>query len=193
MFIPNEVYTDLPDVELPYPDNLKTVGLTDRELGGVSLNDTSQGLSSKVWTLAVVGDNVLLSSDSDAPVTLFTQANIKDVSLAFTQSMQPTVAWEDTTGNLWLRYFDSTISDYSILDLGLGTTPRLTLDDKRLESSLLSDVIIAYVRGNSLIIRLQRDRFLTEYTLRSDLPNDSRLEQLGMHNLRVYFILSQPT
>lgn len=192
MFTPNEVYSTLPLVELPYPDNLKVVGLTDRELGGVGLNDTSQGLASKVWTLAVVGNDVLLSSDTDLPSVLFSQPNIKDIALAFTQAMQPTVAWEDTLGILWLRYFNSVSQTYEVLDLGVGTTPRLTLDDKRLESSELSDIVVAYVRDTSLLYRLQRDRFIEEYTLKTDLPVGSRLEQIGMAGLRLYFMLSQP-
>lgn len=192
MFTPNEVYSLLPLVELPYPDNLKVVGLTDRELGGVGLNDTSQGLASKVWTLAVVGNDVLLSSDTDLPSVLFSQPNIEDIALAFTQAMQPTVAWEDTLGNLWIRYFNSVSQTYEVLDLGVGTTPRLTLDDKRLESSELSDIVVAYVRDTSLLYRLQRDRFIEEYTLKTDLPVGSRLEQIGMSGLRLYFVLSHP-
>jgi hypothetical protein len=69
-------------------------------------------------------------------------------------------------------------------------SPRLTLDDKRSSQFGNSDVMFGYMRGQSLCYRQQRDRYTIERVLRTDLPEDIRLKNIGMmSNWRLKFNL----
>lgn len=137
----------------------------DYEMGGIGINDTSQGLSVKLWTVRLSGDDVLLSAEDVADSVLFSRSGITSLGLAFDQSMRPLVTFvESGQGKFW--WFDTTIPGMTFTDLPAGVSdPCCTLDERRIAHGGSSDVIIAYTRAGSLYYRQQRDRYTIERVL----------------------------
>lgn len=190
--IPTPIFQSVTAIPLPHPDNLKAIGLTDKELGGVAVNDGSQGLSGWVWAVNVEPDGaVKLWREGEAATTVLVQTDIVDIALAFDQNMQPVLAWESTTGELFLYWFNPVIQSFVTDSFGLGRNPRLAMDDKRIRSLGTSDVIFAYISEGKLCYRMQRDRFVTEYIVATDIT-DSRLklQRIGLVNYRFQFEIS---
>lgn len=172
-----------------YPDNLVTGPMEDWEDGGVDIQDATQGLMGYRWRCWVDGINVKAQRDGAAEVTLFSAAGISSISLAFDQAMRPHVAYT-IAGQMYLRWYDSVAVAYVTTNFGMARNPRLALDDKRPEQLNTNDVILAYIRDNSLFYRQQRDRFAVERLLRPGLPDYTILRNIGMgDNLRMHFEL----
>lgn len=187
--IPNNSLSSLPIVA-PYLEkyNDPRAPLVDYEMGGVALSDPSQGLFVKVWTAYVEGINVMIKADDVAPSLLFSAPNISELSLAFDQNMRPAIAYMQG-GASFLWWFDTTIPGNDTIAFGSDTKfPKITLDDKRTEALPFSDIILAYIKNNNLYFRAQRDRFLDEYLLKTDV--NGRLLTIGMaKNNRLKFKL----
>ena len=151
------------------PDSNEAAYLIDYELGGVALNDPSQGLRVKTWTLQLVGDDVTIYADDVAATTLFTRTGITEISLAFDQNMRPFVAFvQDGQAKYW--WYDTAEGAQVFSDLAAGAvTPRCCIDDKRPTENGTSDIILAYVLNNDVYFRAQRDRFTVEYLLKSGI------------------------
>lgn len=156
----------------------RTVPLIDYEMGGVNVADASQGLNVKLWKLESNGAQMLLSADGVPAIELFSRPNVSQVALAFDQNMRPHVAFVQT-GVTWLWWYDSQAGAMVFSSFPGALTPRLTTDEKRPTHLGDSDVILAYVRNNNLYFRMQRDRFLTEYLLKSAVNAD--LIAIGMN------------
>lgn len=178
---------------IAYPDNLKEIGLEDAKLGGLDIEDSSEGLLDYVWTAtgnAETGD-VVLQREGREPVYWYNiGSSCKDLTLAFNQNMQPAIAWQDAEDNLWLRFYDSVSNTYATTSFGIGSCPRLTLDDKRPNMSATSDVIFGYLRETSLYYRQQRDAFQIERLLVDDVSPATQLRRLGMSGLQLQFELT---
>lgn len=165
-----------------FPDNLATSKTRDYELGGVALNDPSQGLRVQMWVCELVGNNVVVYAESVPQTTLFTREGIEEISFTFDQNMNPAVAFVQN-GVAWLWWFDSVPSEQVFTELGADyVTPRVCLDDKRKLQSGTSDIILAYVRNENLYFRAQRDRFAVEYLLKSGVGGT--LVKVGMTDQR---------
>jgi hypothetical protein len=165
----------LPDDQVPMPE------LTDRELGGVALNNASQGLKVKVWTITVSGANVRITPAGGSASTLFVQPGIEEIALAFDQNMHPAVAYT-VGGRLYLRWYDATLGTNVTVAFGAARNPKLTLDDKRDSATIAgtSDVILAYLKGGALYYRQQRDRFTVERLLLAGIGLSQKLLGIGM-------------
>lgn len=190
--IPNQILSTIP-IPRPYLEKVNdfNLPLIDYEMGGVALNDASQGLQVKLWTLYMVGDDVTISAPDVAPTVVFTAQNITEISLAFDQSMQPVIAYVQAE-EARLYWFDTTIPGYTNTILTGAVSPRVSLDDKRPLFVPLSDVIVGYVKDNNLYFRAQRDRYLIEYLLKSNV--NATLVTVGMTtNLRFKFKLKTLT
>jgi hypothetical protein len=163
-------------------------------MGGVALNDPSQGMLVKVWTLTLDGDDVVVSAADVSPVVLFTQSGITELSLAFDQNMRPTVAFV-AGGQATIWWFDSVEGDQVFTNLPSGSlNPRVTLDDKRAMQiqAGVTDVILAYIRSNNLYFRAQRDRYLIEYLLAAGV--NRTLRKVAMNDkLRLQFEMGPVT
>jgi hypothetical protein len=175
--------------ELRPPRNVRKARLVDYELGGVALNDASEGLEVREWRVRVIDDDIVLDAPGVDPETLFSMAEVYEVSLAFDQNMSPYVAYRLFDGSCHFRWFDSLLPGFVTLDLDEGArSPRCTLDDHRAGPgtiSGLSDVILVYIRAdNVLCYRKQRDRFEDEYELTPPVGTadlvDYELEQIGL-------------
>jgi hypothetical protein len=189
--LPENTYSSIPiGAHFVTPDDKVTTALVDYEMGGVALNDPSQGLTVKTWKVFVVNQEVFVQANAETPVYVFTGVNITEIALCFDQNMRPCVAHVDQ-GELKLRWYDTFITAFRIDNFGPAhRNPKLSLDDKRPLLSASSDMILAYIRGDTLYYRQQRDRFEIERTLKTGIKPYLKLKNIGMsHTWRMQFEL----
>ncbi len=134
-------------------------------VGPIALQDPSQGLMARVWRAEAQGFDVVLSATGVPAAVWYTHGmRLREVSLAFDQNGFPVVAFVAADG-AFLRWYDPVAVSMVTTALASGTiTPRVTTDDPRAFNTPQSDVILAYVRAGLLRYRVQRDRYLVEYT-----------------------------
>lgn len=156
---------------LLFPDNADPSPLMDYELGGVALNDPSQGLRVKTWYCKTVIDGVKeitsisIGASDVVPIVFLVGDGITEASFAFDQNMNPVVAYMQN-GQAKFYWFDTAVSGYVTTVLPAGTrSPKCCLDDKRPSQVAASDILLFYARGTKLYYREQRDRYLVEYEL----------------------------
>jgi hypothetical protein len=160
----------------------------DLELGGIALNDPSQGLLYQMWTAEYTGGNVVVSAPSVATTLLFSRPDIESISLGFDQNMRPAIAFMQA-GQAWLWWYDTNVNTqvFTQLDPGITSIACCT-DEKRQTQTDVSDIIVAYIRAGSLYYRQQRDRFQIEYLLYANCGG--RIIEVGMNRkLRLQFLL----
>lgn len=159
------------------PDDLPDDPLVDYEMGGVGISDASTGLLVQVWTAALHGEpgeagtSVWLSASNTPETQLFQMDGITEISLAFDQNMHPFIAFV-AAGVAQFYWYDATVPAYKFTELPEGSTsPKCTLDDKRPMGTLTaeSDILVGYILEDTLYIRMQRDRYDTQYPLLADL------------------------
>lgn len=174
--------------EMLAPDRNVFSKLRDYEDGGVGIQNTSNGLTGYAWSCYARNSAIFVEREGLAPILVFEQPGIVEISFAFDQNMRPNFAYQLEDGTLFLRWFDTSLQAYRTDSFGAGRNPRLTLDDKRPESSSASDVIFAYIRGSSIYYRQQRDRFQIERFLIGGFPPYVSLKNVGMtRNMRLLF------
>lgn len=134
--------------------------------GPVQVQDPSQGLLVKVWTLRAEGGAAILSAPGSPTETVFTRSvDIDNVNLAFDQNGRPCVCFEEEGGGAYLYWFDPVPNAPVFMPVpGGAVSPRITLDDARPFNGANSDVILGYIRDGIVRYRQQRDRFTVEYT-----------------------------
>jgi len=183
------------EAEFYSPDDIDPENsLIDYELGGIGLNDPSQGLKVQTWTCradAKTGD-VTLEASNYIQTVAFNAPGITEVSLTFDQNMRPFFAFVQN-GQAKFRWYDTALGANRITDLDpFDYSPRCTLDDKRPWQTALgdNDIILAYMRGDSLYYRQQRDRYEDEYLLGSGIQG--KLLRVGMNKqYRLQFLLEE--
>lgn len=158
----------------------------DYETGGIGIQDPSEGLLYQVWKARLENDHVYISSDNTPEYLIFSGSGITEISFAFDQNMRFNLAYVEN-GESKLYWYDSSIPAMTITNFGSSvSSPKLTMDDKRELQSANNDIIFAYVKSGSLYFRQQRDRFQTEYFLRSGV---AKLKKIGMNDkLRLQFM-----
>ena len=161
------------------PVSRRTATLKDYERGGIALQDGSEGIDVQLWTVEVIGNDVWLSAETVAPFIYFSRPNISEVALAFDQNMVAYIAFVQS-GVAWLYWFDTAVNTMVFSSFPGMVTPRLVNDEKRLVESNNSDVILAYVSGNNLCFRAQRERFQTEHVLKESVGGT--LVAVGMNS-----------
>lgn len=175
------------------PDDLENSYLVDYELGGIGLDDPSQGLKVQTWTLKLVGSDVIISAENWPETILFTRIGITELSLAFDQNMKPFVAFvENDVAKFW--WFDTFVGTVVFSTLPAGSrTPRCCLDDKRELQTGTSDIILCYALNGILCRRQQRDRFTIEVQLGALHNTDDGIRRVGMHEKnRLQFMIQGP-
>jgi len=174
-----------PDDEV-YPSTIST------SLGGDELFSTGQNFLEKTWIAKYNKDTeeVTIESDEDAPIVLFEEPNITEISLAFDQNMRPTLALiQNDVGKLW--WFDPQQNDQVFTDYPDIKNPRIILDDKRPWGIGSSDILFFYIRDDNLYYRQQRDRYLDEYLLKENLEGKT-LWRVGNNSaLRIMIELAE--
>lgn len=169
-----------------YPDNTSTHNeLIDYEMGGIAIQDPSHGLQYQVWRGWVDGSNVYLQpQDLSAPPTLiFIESGIEELAISFDQNMRWVAAIRKGDNSAQLRWYDSAVENYVTTPYAGLQSVRLTHDDKRdlQVTSRNSDIIFTYIRAGAVRWRIQRDRYLIEYT-KTGIPitPHSRISHFGM-------------
>lgn len=149
------------------PDLTDTLDDESLELGGVALGDPSQGRRLRVWRAWITDDATAImvgprDDPSPLPVVLYTGADITAVSLAFDSNMQPAVSFTEA-GVVKLRWFDTVSSAYVVTPYPGASSSRVCTDDKREAQEGASDVVLAYIRADGMLVwRQQRDRYTVE-------------------------------
>ena len=171
--------------------SLSVSKVVDYEIGGIALNDASEGMLYQRWRCQLIRGQVIVDAPSVSPFVLMENEDIEEVSITFDQNMRIALAYVEA-GTAKLYWYDSTIPGYDTITLPAGSiTPRISLDDKRSLQTGNSDIILAYVRSGSLYYRQQRDRFLIEYELATGITTG--LVKIGMNNRwRFQFMLELP-
>ena len=160
----------------------------DFESGGVGIQDPSKGLNYQIWQAILHNENVILSSNNTPEFVAYSGSGISEISFTFDRNMNFTLAFVQN-GEAKLYWYDSQLGAMTTTNYGPAvSSPRVSLDDKRDLQSSISDVIFAYVKDQSLCYRQQRDRFQTEYVLKSGGVN--KLKKFGMNTkLRLQFLI----
>lgn len=185
--IPEESLSTTPvDGDYLYPAGLYTTPTQDYELGGVAIQDTSEGLEVQGWFCYLDPDTdkiYLCPVDSVTPIEIAEQVGVIELSVAFDQSMRWVLALLLESGDLKFYWYDTVIADYTITTFTDIVSVKTTLDDKRPLQILRdnTDVILTYIKSdNNLYYRQQRDRYEIEYLLYEDCPPNNRISNFGM-------------
>lgn len=170
------------------PVNSRVDPLKDFENGGPVLNEGSSD-SSYTWRVYTSGATVLVDRDGVPPEEILTGTDITEVALAFDQTMHPHVAYVDSDSAYWY-YWNTLANGYSVMDLPGARSPRCCTDEKNPQFSGDRDIILTYMRGSTVYVRLQRDRFGVEYAMVPDpesaafITDTTRIVSIGMNTGR---------
>lgn len=146
-------------------------------LGGVAINDTSQGLASHVWKSFLRGNDICVQREGLAEYEVVaTLEGVIQLDLAFDQTMRPFVCFSTSEKSGYI-HFNPLNSVYEIIDLPSDVRyPCCSLDYT--DNSSISDIYMAYTRGGVLYYRLQRERYLIEHSIAS-VPVKSLVWRIG--------------
>lgn len=183
-------YNTLSSRPVPGPyllgDDVQGGQLYDFERGGLAIQDASQGIDLQTWVCWYDRENNIrvkpLSTAGNGQI-LITTTGVKRLSFAFDRNMQPAVAYQKAEG-VYFYWYDTSIPGFVTTFYAGSRTPRLAHDDKLYFASSRSDVLLCYLRDAGLYMRLQRERYTVEYTLRTDLSKAARLVNMGMTEQR---------
>lgn len=170
------------------PNDRAAKKFEDWEMGGVAIQDPSQGLRVQEWRAwweEGSGDVYASADNQPVPTLLYNEPDLTWLTLGFDQNMRWLSAYTIENGQSYLKWYNSLIEDYETLPLASGVlTPFLTMDDNRpLPLTLgISDVILTYIRDGALYVRVQRERFLVERLIAADIQGASRIWHFGMNN-----------
>lgn len=175
------------------PENRRFYATISYELGPLAREDTSEGLLYQNWTLRwapETGDVTLTPESTGLPEVI---ANIPSlVSITFTFDQNARVTYTYTTAvSSYIYWYDTSLGMTVTTDIGADCiTPAVLLDDKRDMQSTASDMLLWYTKADgfgkfNLYMLRQRDRFLTEYLMDTDLEMQY-IHNIGMNsNLRL--------
>lgn len=183
-----------------YPDDIGNDPLYDYEMGGIALQNASQGLRVQPWQCHwdPEDSNVYLTPNiNGTPIQIQTHLNVLELSFAFDQNMRWVLALLVSGNILKFYWFDSDTQSYIISVYNNVRSVKLALDDKRSKSVDLdkSDVILTYIKSDGdLVTRVQRERYLIEHVQASDIPVDRRITHFGMTDeYRLQWRIISPT
>lgn len=160
----------------------------DFEDGPIALNDPSAGLYYQIWQALAHDNGVRLYDAEEVSTEILTALNITEMSFTFDQNGRPSICFTQY-GQTKIYWFDSSLGGVTTTTIGAGIgSPKVILDDKRQSQTNSSDIIMGYIKNSQLCYRQQRDRFLIEYVLATNVAG--RLQKIGMgNNLRLQFIV----
>ena len=189
--------TPVPGIILP-PDSRQFHALINYEKGPVAVENTTEGLLYQDWTLTWdpgTGKVWLTPETTGSAVDFQTIADIKHITFAFDQNGRVSLAYS-TSVSSFLYWYDTALGVTVTTDLGSDVRiPALFLDDKRDRQSKVNDMLLWYTKLTgvdtySLYMKRQRDRFLNEYLMDTDLPAGN-IENIGMSDeIRVQIVLA---
>ena len=160
----------------------------DFEDGPIAISDPSSGLFYQIWQGLATALGVSLFDADENKTDVLEALNITEMSFTFDQNGRPSICFTQY-GQTKIYWYDSSLGGVTTTTLGTGmSSPKVILDDKRQTQTGSSDIIMGYIKNHQLCYRQQRDRFLIEYVLATNVTG--RLQKLGMgNNLRLQFIV----
>lgn len=165
--IPELPYLSDPTMVAPLkpPYNRLKLPLSDYARGGVALLDSSNGINVANWYIEVVDGVCLLSKEGESEVAIETLSeDVSWISLAFDQNMHYNLAYSIGKES-YLLWYDAERQSYNTDHIGQVSTPFVRMDDVRDFMEGTNDVILSYIKGGALCVRMQRDRYKVEYVL----------------------------
>lgn len=164
---------------LPPRDAVPTP-LVDYDNGPIAISDTSAGLFARQWRGRYINNaDIVYDAPGVKPVVVYSTPDVSELSITFDQNGRPCFAYADKTG-AHLYWYDPIAGDFVVYDLDAGVlTPKVALDDKRAFNIDNSDILLSYINAGRLCMRVQRDRFGTEYVL--DAEAGGYLRRVGMN------------
>lgn len=139
-------------------------------LGPEELQDSKNKLNSTYWMVyrdnAVRGRVYISKSEVGVwqnPIELFTDlGSIDELCLTFDQLGNPIVFY--TLGSsIKVYWFNPVTSQYELKIITTGQNISCNFDVQDNAGVLYSDAMLFYIRGDKMYMRIQRDRFETEY------------------------------
>ena len=165
--------------------------LVDYENGGPNLGEQTNDVSYE-WAAASDGTSVWVFRENVDPVVVLEDEDISQISFAFDQLMNPHIGYV-SQGIVKLYWWDTLASVYETMVLSGVRNPRLCTDEKNPLFTGDRDIIFAYIKGTDLCLRIQRDRFNTEYVFASGISQRSVLSAVCMNKgRRLQFQLVTP-
>jgi hypothetical protein len=199
--LPNGGAMSVPTVQAPFigPRNLPTTGVESWEIGGIALNNPSQGLLYQNW-LAYIDNtengNVYLLPDNGTPILFTTLPGITQLSLTFDQNMAPFLSYTQS-GLAFFYWYDTTVNHYVTTQLETGAiTPCCSLDDKDpLPVNMgQSDILLFYIVAGECLYRMQRERYGVIHTWDSAIGSkllSPKIVTVGMNTQKRFQVLFQ--
>ena len=179
--------TDFVPSTLLSPDSFNSVPLTeDYEIGGIDVDDASEGNTFQDWKGVLANDVVTLfplSNPSNSTAIALGQT-ATEFTFTFDQSMRPVIAFSDGTDS-FIRYFNSVNAQFEVLEVTGAVSPFVSLDDKRFYGVFTgtNDVLLFYILDGDLCYRQQRESYGTERVLYENIPGAAaRIAKAGMDN-----------
>lgn len=174
-------WSSLTDVKAyPQPAFVKPAtpdGVAAVSLGPIMLNDSQGVLNSRYWLVTQNADtgNVEIAGavggEWDLPVPLFSEAtDVEQISLTFDQLGRPLVFYNTDTSDLKLYWYNPVTETNEVKSIGIGYDPVACFDFPQDTSQSFSDMLVFYVRGQQVYMRIQRDRFDIEYACPANQP-----------------------
>lgn len=171
-----------------FPDNLSPGSpLESYEMGGIAIQDPSQGLQVQPWYgyWDPEDETVYLCPNiTGTPIALFTESDVVAFGFTFDQNMRWSTITLSSEGHLKHKWYDAAVANYVTSDYPDVSSAAVSLDDKRdlqIQAGV-SDIILTYVDlVGGIHWRIQRDRFLALYTHTKTVPIDYRISHFGMN------------
>lgn len=153
-------------------------------LGPIELSDSQGKLDSRYWLVFQDSGSVLiLAYNSDSwgnPTVLFQEpTEIKAISLTFDQLGRPIVFYYINDSDLKLFWYNPVTEVNETVVIAQGQNPVAGFDVINDAGASYSDAMLFYVRDDVIYMRIQRDRFETEYVTPS-IGNNVELRSSGM-------------
>lgn len=178
----NAITVDTIQGDFLYLQDQPYTPLSQTVMGGVALQDGSQGRLVKPWTVSFidgVDSTIQVASGSDAPSLTLPASGVQTVSLAFDANMSVIIAYQTYIGaNLY--YYDTVTAQYITRIFPGFTSSRVCVDNPLDFYTASSDVMFGYTFQGNLCYRQQRDRYNTEYVIKA---TPKKLIKLGMSSV----------
>lgn len=140
------------------------------KVGPIGLGDSRGNLTARFWVIYQEDSEVFIrgaidDNDWGTATLLFEEVDpIEVLDFSFDQLGREIVFYQVGT-ELRLWYFDSIVSSFiKIVLVSDGSYPNVSFDIVYNTNNPQSDVIICYVKNNTIYQRIQRDRFDIEYS-----------------------------
>lgn len=153
-------------------------------LGPMQLNNSDGKLNERYWIAYVDNGAVHIKGSQGeqwgTETLLFNELeSIKQITLTFDQLGRPLVFYRISADTLKIYWYNPVLEQTELKALAQGIDPNAGFDAPQDTGQSYSDAMLFYVRDNVIYMRIQRDRFETEYVTPS-IGENVELRSSGM-------------